>query len=163
MGKQCNQWETIFWGLQKSLQMVTTAMKLRCLLLGREAMINLDSVLKSRNVTFPAKVCLVKAMVFSVVTYRCGSLTIMKAESWRMNVLNCVGEESWECPGLQRDQTSQSQRKSVLHNPWKGWCWGWISNNLATWCKEPTHWKRPWCWERWKAKGEGRTEDEVIR
>ena len=92
----------------KSLKMVTTAMKLRCLLLGREAMINLDSVLKSRNVTFPAKVCLVKAMVFSVVTYRCGSLTIMKAESWRMNVLNCVGEESWECPGLQRDQTSQS-------------------------------------------------------
>ena len=66
-------------------------------------MINLDSVLKSRDVTFQAKICLVKAMVFSVVTYRCGSLTIMKAENWKMNVLNCVGKESWESLGLERE------------------------------------------------------------
>ena len=37
---------------------------------------------------------------------------------------------------------------------WKDWCWSWNSNTLATWCKELTHWKRPWCWERLKA-GEG--------
>ena len=39
-------------------------------------------------------------------------------------------------------------RKSVLNIHWKGWCWSWISNTLAIWCKELTHWKRPWCWER---------------
>jgi len=38
---------------------------------------------------------------------------------------------------------------------WKDWCWSWNSNTLATWCKELTYWKRPWCWERLKAGGEG--------
>ena len=38
---------------------------------------------------------------------------------------------------------------------WKGWCWSWNSSTLATWCKELTHWTRPWCWERLKAGGEG--------
>ena len=38
----------------------------------------------------------------------------------------------------------------------------WSSNNLATWCEEPTHWKKPWCWERLKAGGEGATEDEMV-
>ena len=53
----------------------------RCLLLRRKAMINLDSVLKSRDITLPAKVCLVKAMVFPVVMYGCESWTIKKTES----------------------------------------------------------------------------------
>ena len=44
---------------------------------------------------------------------------------------------------------------STLNIRWKDWCWSWSSNTLATWCKEPTHWKRPWCWERLKAGGEG--------
>ena len=38
---------------------------------------------------------------------------------------------------------------------WKGWCWSWNSNTLATWCEELVHWKRPWCWERLRARGEG--------
>ena len=42
----------------------------------------------------------------------------------------------------------------VIHH-WKDWCWSWISYTLATWCQEPTHWKRPWCWERLRAGGEG--------
>ena len=45
--------------------------------------------------------------------------------------------------------------KSVLNIHWKDWCWSWNSNILATWCEELTHWKRPWCWERLKAGGEG--------
>ena len=49
---------------------------------------------------------------------------------------------------------SQS-RKSTLNIHWKDWCWSWSSNTLATWCEEPTHWKRTWCWERLKAGGEG--------
>ena len=64
----------------KSLQMVTAAMKLRHLLLGRKVMTNLDSIFKSRDITFPTKVHLVKAMVFPVVRYGCESWTIKKAE-----------------------------------------------------------------------------------
>ena len=60
--------------------MVTAAMKLKCLLLGSIAMLNLDSVLKSRDVTLPTKVPIVKAIVFPVIMYRCESWTIKKAE-----------------------------------------------------------------------------------
>ena len=67
----------------------------RCLLLGRKAMTNLDSILKSRDVTLPRKVHLVKAMVFSVVMYECESWTIKKAECQRTDVSNCgAGEDS---------------------------------------------------------------------
>ena len=67
----------------------------------------------------------------------------------------CVREDSWESLGLQGDPTSQSSRKSVLNIHWKDWCWRWNSNTLATWCKELTHWKRQWCWERLKVGKEG--------
>ena len=71
-------------------------------------------------------------------------------------LLNCgVGEDSWESLGLQGDPTSPFWRRSALGLLWKDWCWSWNSNTLATWCKELTHWKRPWCWERLKARGEG--------
>ena len=66
-----------------------------------------------------------------------------------------VGEDSWESLGLQGDPTSPSWRKSVLNIHWKNWCWSWNSSILATWCKELTHWKRPWSWERLKVGGEG--------
>ena len=70
-------------------------------------------------------------------------------------LLNCdVGEDSWESLGLQGDPTSPFWRRSVLNIHWKDWCWSWNSNILATWYKL-THWKRPWCWERVKAGGEG--------
>ena len=71
-------------------------------------------------------------------------------------LLNCgVGEDSWESLVLQGDPTSPSERRSVLSVHWKDWCWSWNSNTMATWCKELTHLKRPWCWERLKAGGEG--------
>ena len=65
IGKQLKQLETSFWGAPKSLQMVTAAMKLRHLLLGRKVMTNLDRIFKSRDITLLTKVCLVKAMFFS--------------------------------------------------------------------------------------------------
>ena len=72
----------IFWS-PKSLQIVTCSHEIRrCLLLGRKAMTNLDNILKSRDITLPAKVCLVKAMVFPVVMYGCESWAIKKAENW---------------------------------------------------------------------------------
>ena len=73
-----------------------------------------------------------------------------------------VGEDPCESLGLQGDPTSPSWRKSVLNIHCKDWCWSWSSNTLATWCEELTHWKRPWCWERLKAGGEGMTEDENV-
>ena len=67
----------------------------RRLLLGRKVMTNLDSILKSRDITWPTKGRLVKAMVFPVVMYGCESWTVKKAEHRRMMLLNCgVGEDS---------------------------------------------------------------------
>ena len=70
----------------KSLQMVTAALKLRHLFLGRKAMTNLDSILKNRDITLPTKVHIVKAMVLPVVIYRCASWTMKKAEHRRIDV-----------------------------------------------------------------------------
>ena len=71
-------------------------------------------------------------------------------------LLNCgVGEDSCESLELQWDPTSPFWRRSALGFLWKDWCWSWNSETLATWCEELTHWKRPWCWERLKAGGEG--------
>ena len=119
-------------------------------------MTNIDSILKSRDVTLPAKVRLVKAMVFPVVMYGCESWTIKKAERQRIDAF-----ELWYWRRLlrvlwtARRSTSQSSRKSALNIHWKDWWWSWNSNTLVTWCEELTHWKRPWFWERLKAGGEG--------
>ena len=119
-------------------------------------MTNLGSILKSRDITLPTKVRLVKAMVFPVVMYGCESWTIKKAEHRRIDAseLWCWWR-AWESLGLQGDPTSTFYRKSVLDIHWKDWYWSWNSNTLATWCKELTHSKRPLCWERWKVVGEG--------
>ena len=67
----------------------------RCLLLGRKAMTSLDSILKSRDITLPTMVCLVKAIIFPVVMYGCESWTIKKFSTKELMVLNCgVGEDS---------------------------------------------------------------------
>ena len=72
-------------------------------------MTNLDSILKSRDITLPTKVRLVKAMVFPVVMYECESWTVKKAEHWRIDAFELgVGEGSWKSFGLQGDQMSQS-------------------------------------------------------
>ena len=86
----------------------------------------------------------------------CGSRTIKKAEHPTIDVL-----ELWcwrrllRVPWTAGYPTSQSERRSVLGVHWKDWCWSWNSSTLATWYKEPTNWKRPWCWERLKRGGEG--------
>ena len=77
--------DLILGGGPKSLQMVTAAMKLRYLLLGRKAVTNLDSILKSRDITLPTKVHLVKVMAFPVVMYGCENWTVKKAEHWRID------------------------------------------------------------------------------
>ena len=95
----------------------------RCLLLGRKAMTNLDSVFKSRDITLLTKVHLVKAMLFPVIMYGCESWTIKKAEHQRIDALNCgVGEDSLESLGLQRRSNQLILRKSVLNIHWKDLC-----------------------------------------
>ena len=83
MGKQWKQWQTIFLDSKITADRDCSHEIKRYLLLGRKAMTNLDSIFKSRDVTLPIKVCLVKAMVFPVVLYGCESWTIKKAECWR--------------------------------------------------------------------------------
>ena len=79
------------------------------MLLGRNAIINLDSILKSRDITLPAKVCLVKAVVFPVVMNGCESWIIKKLRAEELMLLNCgVGEDSRESLGQQGDPTSTS-------------------------------------------------------
>ena len=85
MGKQWKQWGTLFWGALKSLKMATAAMKVRRLLLGRKVMTNLNSTLKSRDITLPTKAHLIKSMVFPIVMYGCDIWTIKKAEHQRID------------------------------------------------------------------------------
>ena len=110
-------------------------------------MTNLDSILKSRDITLPTKVHLVKAIVFPVVMYGCERWAIKKAECWRLDAF-----ELWCCrrllrvPWTSRRSKESILRKSVLNIHWKDWCWSRNSNTLATWYEELTHLKRPWCW-----------------
>ena len=85
MGKRWKQCQILFWGAPKSLQMMIAAMRLIDAYFGRKVMTNLDSIFKSRDITLPTKVCLVKAMVFPVVMDGCESWTVKKAECLRIN------------------------------------------------------------------------------
>ena len=86
MRKQCKQWPTLFWGGSKITADGDCSHEIkRCLLLGRKAVTNLNSILKNRDITLSTKVHLVKAMVFPVVLYGCESWTIKKAEHWRID------------------------------------------------------------------------------
>ena len=129
------------------------------LLLIRKAMVNFDSILKSWDITLPRKVHLVKTMIFPVVMYRCESWTIKKPECQRLDAFElCVmlektlessldckeikpvhpkGNQSWIFIG----RTDAEAEAPILWPPSGG--------------KELTPWKRPWCWERLKAEGEG--------
>ena len=94
-GNSGNSDRLYFWGLQNHCSDDCSHEIKRRFLLERKAMTNLDSILKSRDITLPTKVCLVKAMVFPVVMYGCESLTIKKAEHEELMLLNYgVGEDS---------------------------------------------------------------------
>ena len=160
MGKQ---WQTLFSWAPKSLQMVIAAMKLRHLLLGGKAMTNLDSILKSRDITFPIKVHLVKAIFFPIVMYGCESWTIKKAEHrridafelwyWRRleSLLDCKeiqpvhpkGNQSWIFIG----RTDAEAETPILWPPdVKNWLAG----------------KDPDAGEDWSREEKGMTEDEMV-
>ena len=119
-------------------------------------MTNLDSILKSRDITLPTKVCLVKVMVFPVVMHGCESWTVKKAKCRRIDAF-----ELWCWRGLLRvPWTARRSNQSILKEispecSLEGLMLKLKLQPLATLWEELTHWKRPWCWEGLKVRGEG--------
>ena len=111
MGKQWKQWQTLFSWAPKSLQDGDCSHEIkRHLLLGRKVMTNLDSILKSRDIAFPTKVHIVKAMVCPIVMYGCESWTIKKAEHWRIDAFELW---CWKRP-LRVPWTARRSNQSIL-------------------------------------------------
>ena len=125
----------------------------RCLLLGRKAVTNLDSILKSK--------CLCQ------LCWQSSGPSSSHVQMWELDHKEGWVPKNWCFRTVMLEKTLESPLdckdiKPVNHKekqPWnihcKDWCWSWSSNTLATWCEVLTHWKRPWCWEKLKAKGEG--------
>ena len=162
MGKQWKQCQTLFSWAPKSLHVVTAATKLRRLLLGRKAMTNIVSILKSREITLPTKVHLVEVMVFPVVMYGCESWTIKKAEYWRIDAF-----ELW----CWRTLESPLDCKIKPVNPKGNHSWIFIGKTDAE-AKAPIFWppgaknwliwKDPVAGKDWRWEENRITEDEMV-
>ena len=142
-----------FLGLQNHCRCWLQPRNKRCLLIGIKAMTKLDSILKSRDITLPTKVHIVKAMMFPIVMYGCECWTIKKTEHQRTDAF-----ELWCWRRLLRvPWTARRSNQLILKeiNPEYSLEGLMLKlHNLATWHEVPTHWKRPWCWERLRAEGE---------
>ena len=128
----------------------------RHLLLERKGMTNLDNIVKSRDITLSTKVQLVKAMVFPIVMYGYESWTIKKAEGWRIDAFGLwcwkrLFRVPWTARRVYLSIWKEISPEYSLERPMLKL----KLQSFATWCEEPTHWKRPWCWERLKVGGEG--------
>ena len=164
-----NSWEIvdtvsdfIFWGFKITEDGDCSHEIKRCLLLGREAMTNLDSVLESWDITFPTKVRIIKAMVFQVFMNRCESWTIKKAEHWRTDVF-----ELWWFSSLLRipwtaRRSNQSIPKEI--SPEYSGRIGSEAETLVLWSPDAKNWligKDPDAGKDWRQE-KGLTEDEMI-
>ena len=130
----------------------------RCLLLGRTAMTNLHSILKSRDITLLTKVCIVKAMAFPIVMYGCESWSVKKAECWRTDDFELL---CWTRP-LRVPWTARRSNQSILSIHWKDWCWRW---NSSIWPPEVKNWligKNPDAGKDWRQEKKGMTKDEMV-
>ena len=161
MGKQWKQCQTIFLGSEIMEDGDCSHEIKRHLLLGTKVMTNLDSIFKSRDITLPTKVCLVKAMVFPVVMYDVREWRNLSAKE--LMVLNCgVGEDFWESLGLQGDPTSPSKGDRS---------WVFFGRNDAK-AESPVLWPphaKSWfigedsdAGRDWRQDEKGRTEDEMA-
>ena len=164
MAKQWKQWQSLFWeGSRITADGDCSHEIKRYLLLGRKAMTSIDNILKSRDITLLTKIRLVKAMVFLVVMYGYGSWTIKKAEHRRIDAF-----ELWCWRRLLRlPWSARRSNQSILKEispeySLEGLILKLKLQYLATWCKELTHLKRPWCWERLREEEKGKTEDEMV-
>ena len=155
MGKQWKQWQTLFWGAPKITADGDYSHEIkRCLLLGRKVMTNLDSILKSRDITLPTKVHLVKALVFPVVMYGCESWTVK--ESWALKnwcfrtvALEKTLESPLDCKEIKPVNPKDINPEYSLEGLMLKLKLQYFGH--LTW--RTAHLKRPWCWERLKAGG----------
>ena len=126
-----------------------------------KAMINLDSILKIRGITWLTKVRIGKTIIFPVVMHGCESWTIKKAEHWTIDAF-----ELWSWRRLLSVPCYSKEINSV--NPKGNQPWTLTGRTdaealiLWPWCRKSTHWKRSWCWERLKAKEKEVAEDEMV-
>ena len=168
MGKQWKQWETLFWGSKITAGGDCSHEIKRHLLLGRKAVINLDRILKSRDITLPTKVHLVKDVVFPVVMYGCESWTVKKAEHWKESwvpknwcfwtvVLEETLESPLDCKEIQPIHLKGNQ--------------SWIftgRNEVETpilWPPDAKNWligKGPDAWKNWRWEEKRMTQDEMM-
>ena len=153
-GNSGNSVRLYFWGGSKITADGDCSHEIkRRLLLGRKVMTNLDSILKSRDITLPTKVRLVKTMVFPVVMYGCESWTVRKAEHWRIDAF-----ELWRRL-LRVPWTARRSNQSILKiSPGCSLEGMMLKLKLQYFghpCEELTHWERLWCWEGLGAGGKG--------
>ena len=119
MGRQWKQWLTILLGSKMTADGDCSHEMKRCSPLGRKVVTNLDSILKSRDITLPTKVCLVKAMVFPVDMYGCESWTIKKAERRRTDAFELwCWKRLLRVPWAARRSNQSILRRSVLGVHW---------------------------------------------
>jgi len=116
-------------------------------------MINVDSVLKSRDIILPTKVRIVKAMVFPVVMYRCESWTIKKAEHQRIDAFELW---SWRrllrVPWTARRSNQSTSRETNPEYSLEGLMLKLKLQYFGHLMEQPIHWKRPWCWEKFEGR-----------
>ena len=138
----------------------------RRLLLGRKAMTNLNNILKSRDITLLTKVCIVKTMVFPVVMYGCQSWLERKLSTKELMLFNCgVVEDAWESLGMQGDQTSQSQWKSILNIYEASWTTDAEAEAPILWPPAAKSWlirKDPDAGKDWRQEEKGTTETRWL-
>ena len=127
-------------------------------------MTNLDSILKSRDITLPTKVRLVKAIVFPVVMYGCESWTVKKAKCRRIDAFELwCGRRLLRVPWTARRSNQRILKEINPGISLEGMMLKLKHRyTLATSCEELTHWKRLWCWEGLGAGGEVHDEDEMV-
>ena len=164
MGKQWKQWQTLFsWAPKITADGDCSHEIKRRLLLGRKVMTNLDSILKSRDITLSTKVRLVKAMVFPVVMYGCESWSIKKAEHWRINAFAL-----WCWRRLLRvPWTARRSNQSILKeiNPeysWEGLMLKLKLQDFGHLIRRTVIWKVPEAEKDWRRQEKERTEDEMV-
>ena len=161
MGKQWKQWQTLFSWAPKSVQMVIAAMKLRRLLLGRKVMTNLDSILKSRDITLLIKVHLVKTMFFPVVMFGCESWTVKKAEHQRIDAF-----ELWFWRRLLRVPWSARSNQSILKEISPEYSLEGLMLKLQylehLMRRTDTLEKDPDAGKDWRQEERGKTEDDMV-
>ena len=164
MGKKWKQWQTIFLGSKITADGDCSHEMIRCLLLARKAMTNIDGILKSRDITLLTNVHLIKAMVFPVVMYRCESWTIKNAARWRIDAFElwCVEktlENPLDCKEIQPVHPKGNQ------------CWIFIrrtdtkAETLILWPPYAKNWltgKDPDTGKEWRQEEKGMTEDEMV-